>query len=133
MKKFGLLMTALLFAVVLVNAQPGQGGQGGQRMSAEDRAKRQVEQLTTTLGLNKDQATKVEAVILKYSKQQSELFQSMGQGGDRDAMRTKMTAMRESQTKEIKAVLTKDQADKYDKYLQEQQSRRGQGGPRPNN
>jgi|WetSurMetagenome_2_1015567.scaffolds.fasta_scaffold140873_3 periplasmic protein CpxP/Spy len=129
MKKIGLLLTAFLLAVVLVKAQPGQG----QQMSPEDRAKRQTEQLTTTLGLDKTQATKVEAIYLKYGKQQSELFQSMGQGGDREAMRTKMTEMRDSQNKEIKALLTKDQVEKYDKYLADQAARRGQGGPRPNN
>jgi hypothetical protein len=72
--------------------------------------------------------------MLKYGKQQSELRQSMGQDGDREAMMTKMTAIREGQTKEIKALLNKDQVVKYDKYLEEQQARRGQfGGPRPNN
>jgi protein CpxP len=131
MKRIGLMMAAIILAVIFVNAQPGQGGQ---MRSPEERAKSQAEQLTTTLGLSKEQATKVEAVMLKYGKQQSELRQSMGQDGDREAMMTKMTAIREGQTKEIKALLNKDQVVKYDKYLEEQQARRGQfGGPRPNN
>lgn len=128
MKKISLLLTALFFAVLFVNAQPG-----GQQSTPEERAKRQVEQLTTALSLNKDQAAKVEAISLKYGKQQGELFQSMGQGGDREAMREKMTAIREAQTKEIKAILTPEQSAKYDKYLEEQRSRmrQGGGGPRP--
>jgi periplasmic protein CpxP/Spy len=128
MKKIGLLLTALLLTVVFVNAQPG-----GQQSTPEERAKRQTEQLTTALSLDKAQVTKVEAINLKYAKQQSELFQSMGAGGDREAMRTKMTAMRAEQTKEIKALLTKEQIEKYDKYLAEQQARRAQGGRGPNN
>jgi N-methylhydantoinase B/oxoprolinase/acetone carboxylase alpha subunit len=123
MKKIGLLLTAILFAVMFVNAQPGGG-----MMDPAERAKRTVEQLKTTLSLNADQVTKVEAVVKKYGEKQSQMFQEMGQGGDRDAMREKMTKMREDQTKEIKTLLTPDQVKKYDTYLKEQEARRAQGG-----
>lgn len=123
MKKIGLLLTAMLFAVMFVSAQPGGG------MDPAERAKRQVEQLKTTLSLNADQVTKVEAIVKKYGEQQSKMFQEMMDGGgDREAMRGKMTKMREDQTKEIKAVLTADQSKKYDEYLKEQDARRQQGG-----
>ncbi|NQU86499.1 MAG: hypothetical protein HQ541_12130 [Mariniphaga sp.] len=117
MKKIGLLLTALLLTVVFAQAQQ-RGG------DPAERAKRQVEELKTTLDLSDDQATKIEAIILDYGKKTSELRQSMGADGDRSAMREKMGVIREEQTKQIKALLNEDQVKKYDTYLEEQAERR---------
>ena len=127
MKKVGLVLITLLLTVVFVNAQPGN-------FDPAARLKRQLDQLTQTCSLTKDQVPKVETILKKYSDQRSKMFQDMQNGGDRSAMRDKMTKMQDDQSKEIKAILTADQAKKYDAYLKEQQERRqqrmnGGGGP----
>jgi periplasmic protein CpxP/Spy len=120
MKKFGLLLSVLLMTVVFVKAQPDPA----------EMVKRQVDQLTEACSLTKDQVPKVEVIVKKYSEKMMAMFQEMGGGGDRDAMREKMTKNREEQSKEIKAILTADQAKKYDKFLAEQMERmRQMGGP----
>ncbi|MBN1821180.1 MAG: hypothetical protein JXR31_01165 [Prolixibacteraceae bacterium] len=126
MKKIGLLLAALLVAVIFVNAQP-PGGQGG-NFDPEQMIKRQVDQIVEACGLSKEQTQKVEAIVRKGNEKRMEMFQDMGGGGDREAMREKMNKMRDEQTKEIKAVLTEEQAKKYDKFLEEQEQRRRERG-----
>lgn len=120
MRKIGLLLIALLVTVVFVKAQPGN-------FDPEAMVKRQLDGIVEACGLDKEQAKKVEAIIRKGNEKRMEMFQDMG-GGDREAMRAKMTEFQENQTKEIKAVLTADQSKKYDKYLEEQAERRRERG-----
>ena len=130
MKKLGLVLITFLLTVVFVNAQPGN-------FDPQAMIKRQVDQLTETCSLTKDQVPKVEAIVKKYSDQRTKMFQDMqngGGGGDFSAMREKMTKMQDDQAKEIKAILTADQAKKYDAWLKERQERmqqrmNGGGGP----
>lgn len=124
MKKPVLIIAILFIAVVFANAQPGN-------FDPVERAKSQTEELKQALGLTTDQATKVEAILLNYGKKTSELRQSMGPDGDREAMREKRNALREEQTKEIKAVLNSGQVEKYDAYLKEQAERRSNRGGGP--
>jgi protein CpxP len=126
MKKTGLVLLALLaFTVVTVAQNRGSGN-----FDPKEMAKRQTEQLTEELDLNKDQQKKVLELNEKYSEKMSAMFQDMRSGGgDREAMREKMGKMREEQNKEMKKLLTEDQYKKYEKYLEERRSRRGQGGP----
>jgi hypothetical protein len=49
-----------------------------------------------------------------------------------DAMRAAMTEIREKQNKEIIALLTKEQAAKYDEILKQQQQRMMNRPPRNN-
>ena len=122
MKKIGLLLTTLLLTVVFVNAQPGN-------FDPEEMIKRQLDGIVEACDLSKDQAGNVEAIIRKTNEKRMAMFQDMGGGGDREAMREKMTQMREEETKEIKAVLNEEQVKKYDKYLEEQaERRRNRGG-----
>jgi periplasmic protein CpxP/Spy len=126
MKKTGLVLLALLaFTVVTVAQNRGSGN-----FDPKEMAKRQTEQLTEELDLNKDQQKKVLELNEKYSEKMSAMFQDMRSGGgDREAMREKMGKMREEQNKEMKKLLTEDQYKKYEKYLEERRSSRGQGGP----
>jgi len=48
-------------------------------------------------------------------------------GGGMDGMREKMQALRDDESKKMKAILTDAQWTKYEKYLEEQRARRGQG------
>jgi periplasmic protein CpxP/Spy len=126
MKKTGLVLLALLAFTVVTFAQ----NRGSGNFDPKEMAKRQTEQLTEELDLNKDQQKKVLELNEKYSEKMSAMFQDMRSGGgDREAMREKMGKMREEQNKEMKKILTEDQYKKYEKYLEERRSRRGQGRP----
>lgn len=128
----------MFFAVAVMAlsayAQP-QGGFG--QMDPEERIKNQIERMKTDLTLNEDQVKKVEVVIRKYSKKQSEMFEEMrngGGGGDFTQMREKMQTMREEQTKELKPIFTAEQLKKYEELEKEREEQRrqrmgGGGGP----
>ncbi len=133
MKKFGILFIVML-AVSTMSMAQGFGG-GGQQMSPEDRAKQQTAQIKEAVGLNADQEKKVYDLNLESGKQMAKMREDMqGGGGDFEAMRTKMTSMREEQDKKMKAILTADQWTKYQKWQEENRARRGGpgGGGRPN-
>ncbi len=125
MKKLGfLVLFAILFATV---------GMAQNRMSdfdPKEMAKRQTDELTKALSLNKDQEKKVLDLNLKAAEKMSALRdEAMNGGGDRDAMREKMMNSREEQNKEMKKILTEAQYKKYEKYLEERRGgMRGQGG-----
>lgn len=124
MKKIGLLLLAVIFGVSVSKAQPGDG----QRMSPEDRAKRQTEEIKEAVGLNKDQEKKVYDLNLEFGKKMRQEMQANA-GGGFEGMREKMQKMREEQDKKMKEILTADQWAKYQKYQEERRARRGQGGP----
>ncbi len=127
MRKLGLLLTMLVLGATISMAQ----NRGGQRnFDPEDMAKRQTEELTKALDLDKAQAKKVHDVVLKTGKEMAAMRSEMQGGGDREAMRAKMTEMRKKQNEEMKKVLSEDQFVKYEKYLEERRKERGQGGQR---
>lgn len=125
MKKLSLvLLTLVAFTVVTVAQNRSQ-----RDFDPKERAKRQTEELTKELDLNKDQQKKVLEMNEKYSEKMSAMFEDMRSGGgDREAMREKMGKLRDEQNKEMKKILTEDQYKKYEKYLEERRSRRGSGG-----
>ncbi|WP_167608106.1 DUF4890 domain-containing protein [Maribellus sediminis] len=126
MKKAALMLIAVFALSFATMAQ----NQGPRNFDPKEMAKRQTEELTEQLDLNKDQQKKVLELNEKYGNKMSEMRDDMRNGGgDREAMREKMTKMREEQNKEMKKILTEDQYKKYEKYLEERRSRRGQGGP----
>jgi periplasmic protein CpxP/Spy len=125
MKKIGFLMIALLLGVMV------SFGQNWQSATPEEMAKRQTEQIKEKCGLDKAQEKKVYDLSLESSKQMAKLRSEMqGGGGPNDAMREKMTKMREEQNKEMKKILTADQYVKYEKYLEERRAQRQGGGNR---
>ncbi|WP_340112315.1 DUF4890 domain-containing protein [Maribellus mangrovi] len=125
MKKLGLVLLALFAFTVVTVAQ----NRGQRDFDPKERAKRQTEELTKELDLNKDQQKKVLELNEKYSEKMSAMFEDMRSGGgDREAMREKMGKLRDEQNKEMKKILTEDQYKKYEKYLEERRSRRGPGG-----
>ena len=126
MKKVALALIAVFALSIASMAQD----RGSRNFDPKERAKRQTEELTEQLGLNKDQQKKVGELNEKYSEKMTAMFEDMrGGGGDREAMREKMTKLRDEQNKEMKKILTDDQYKKYEKYLEERRSRRGSGGP----
>lgn len=125
MKKLGLLLLAVLvFTVVSVGQDRGQ-----RNFDPKEMAKRQTEELTKALNLNKDQQKKVLTLNNEMADKMSAVREDMRNGGDREAMREKFRKVREEQNKEMKKILTEAQYEKYEKYLEEQRAKRGQGRP----
>lgn len=122
MRKIGFLLIALLFGTMVSYSQNWQNS------TPEEMAKRQTDQIKEKCGLDKDQEKKVYDLNLKSGKEMAKMREQMQGGGDRDAMREKMTKMRDEQNKEMKKILTAEQYVKYEKYLEERRAARQQGG-----
>jgi Spy/CpxP family protein refolding chaperone len=118
----------------LKNRQNGQGGRmggfGGQNMDPAEMLKMQTQRLVEQYKLNKDQEAKVTAINKKYSQNQTD-FSRMRDASDeeRTKMRDAMQKVQAEKNKEIRAVLTADQAKLFDENQkkQEEQRRNGQG------
>jgi periplasmic protein CpxP/Spy len=96
----------------LTQAQP-------QRMSVEDR----IKILKDSLKLSSEQSIEITKIL---EDQREEMTTSMNDNkGDRKAMRTVMQELMKKTNDQIKAVLTEDQAKKYDKMLQGRRARLG--------
>ena len=112
--------------------RPG-GGPGGnrQQMNPEERLKMQTQRLVEQYKLNKDQEAKVTAINKKYSQNQTVDFSKMRDASDaeRAKMMESMQKVQADRNKEIRAVLTADQAKLFDENQkkQEEQRRNGQG------
>ena len=83
-----------------------------------------VERLSTELKLNDDQKTKITALFEKQAKEGRELRDL-----SRDERRDKIRTVRQEQMKELKAILTTEQFEKW-QQLREQNRGRRQGGNR---
>jgi Spy/CpxP family protein refolding chaperone len=91
------------------------------------RLQREIESLTTELGLSKDQVAKVTPIVTEAQKAQSEAFAKMREGGgnvDRDKMREERTKMMAETDKKIKAVITPEQGVKLDAFRKKQAEER---------
>jgi Spy/CpxP family protein refolding chaperone len=141
-KVFIVLFLLLSVAAASVAQERGEGqrpqsGQRPPRMNPDEMVKRQTEMMVKELGLNKDQEAKVAAINKKYQEKTSGMWGQMRDADQskRDEMRQKMQAIQQEKAKEIKALLTAEQAKKYDemeKRRQEMmQNRRGPEGNGP--
>jgi Spy/CpxP family protein refolding chaperone len=121
MKKLLLIVFVAVLTVGSSCAQPG-----GQRDPAA-RLQRELDGLTTELGLTKEQVAKVTPIVTEAQKKQSEAFAKMREGGgdmDRDKMMAEMTKSRAETDKALKAVLTAEQGVKLDAYRKKQAEER---------
>lgn len=119
MKKLVLIAFIAFFALGSSFAQPGGGDPAA-------RLQRELDGLTTELGLTKDQLAKVTPIVTEAQKKQSEAFAKMREAGnmDRDKMREERTKMQAETDKQIKAVLTPEQGVKLDAYRKKQAEER---------
>ena len=125
MKKIGFLLIALIMGTLIGTAQNWQNS------TPEEMAKRQTDQIKEKCGLDKDQEKKVYDLNLTSGKEMAKMRSEMqGGGGPSDAMREKMSKMRDDQNKEMKKILSADQYVKYEKYLEERRAARQGGGNR---
>lgn len=114
------ILTLVVFAGLLQMAF-AQGMGQGMRMSPKERA----EALAKQLSLDDAQTKEVVAIFEKYQKIMTAKREELQ--GDREGMRAAMLEIREKQNKEILALLTEDQAKKYEEILKTQM----QGRQRP--
>ncbi len=119
-----LVVAAMVFVAGLLQVAFSQGQ--GMRMSPAQRA----DALGKQLGLDSTTVVKLTAIMEKYQKQMMDKREELQ--GDMDGMRAAMTEIRDNQTKDIKALLTEDQAKKYDDILKQQQQRMQNRPPRNN-
>ena len=118
MKKLLLVVFVVIMAMGLGFAQPGGGDPAA-------RLQRELDGLTTELGLSKDQVAKVTPIVTEAQKKQSEAFAKMREGGmDRDKMFEERTKMMAETDKALKAVLTPAQGVKLDAYRKKQAEER---------
>lgn len=135
LKVAGFVLLSILFSMNISAQGPGGPGRG-QQMTEED-IEKNVEQTAKSLGLNKDQHKKILAIDMDfYNKMQIERqkMRNMERTEEnRDAMRTKMTEMRDDRNKQYKEVLTPDQYNEFiviqDKRRDEMRQQRQQGNP----
>lgn len=135
LKVAGFVLLSILFSINISAQGPGGPGRG-QQMTEED-IEKNVEQTAKSLGLNKDQHKKILAIDMDfYNKMQIERqkMRNMERTEEnRDAMRTKMTEMRDDRNKQYKEVLTPDQYNEFiviqDKRRDEMRQQRQQGNP----
>lgn len=145
MKRIGILLVAFLLVAGISNAQERGGGdrpsksapQGGPRgdrpqMNPEEMLKRQTQRLVEELKLNKDQEAKVMAINKKYNEKRPFDFAKMRDASDeeRAKMREEMTKIQADKNKEIRAILTPEQAKTFDENQKKREEmRRNGGGP----
>lgn len=135
LKFVGLVILSLLFSMNISAQGPGGPGRG-QAMTEED-IKENAEKTAKTLELNDDQSKKILAIDMDfYNKMQIERQKMMNMERteeNRDAMRSKMTKMRDDRNKQYQEVLTDDQYKKFveiqDQRRSEMQKQRQEGNP----
>jgi Spy/CpxP family protein refolding chaperone len=119
------LSVAILVSLFTLNIS-AQGPGRGQQMTEED-IKERSENTAKTLGLDKDQHKKIEAVDMDfYNKMQIERQKMRNAGGpppDREAMREKMRKMMDERNAQYEEILTPDQ---YKKFIEIQEQRRNE-------
>jgi Spy/CpxP family protein refolding chaperone len=141
MKKLGLMLVVLLLISGITYAQERGGGdrpsktapQGARgdrpRMNPEEMLKRQTQRLVEELKLNKDQETKVQAINKKYMEKQPFDFAKMRDASDdeRAKMREQMMKVQVEKNKEIRAILTAEQAKIFDENQKKREEMRKNG------
>jgi len=118
MKKLVLVVFVALFAIGSSFAQPG--GDPAARLQ------RELDGLTTELGLSKDQVEKVTPIVTEAQKKQTEAFAKMRDSGnvDRAKMTEERTKMQAETDKLLKAVFTPEQGVKLDAFRKKQAEER---------
>jgi hypothetical protein len=127
MKSFAhrlLVLAAMVFVAGLLQVAFAQPQGQGMRMSPKQRA----DTLGKQLGLDSVTVGKVAAIMEKSQKEMMDKRNELQ--GDRDGMRAAMMEIREKQNKDITALLTKEQAKKYEEILMQQQQRMQNRPPR---
>ena len=136
--KFRLLGLAFLLSVFSLNiSAQGPGGGGRRFQMTEEDIKERVATTAETLKLNEEQQKKILAVEMDFNNKMQIEFQKMGNAGgppaDREAMREKMTKMRDERNAKYEEVLSPDQykqfIDMQEQRMREMREQRQQSDP----
>jgi len=95
----------------------------GRRLTVEQR----VDRMATELKLTDDQKAKVTALLETEAKKRQELRADSSLS--REDRRQKTRALTQEQTKQLKAILTPDQFEKWQKIRPQRRSRQPETGP----
>lgn len=126
MKKLAITLVCLFLLIgSVVNAQ-----QRVQR-TPEERAKMQTEAMQKGLALTDAQAKQVLDINLLVARKMDSVRTAAA--GDRDAMMAAMKPLNDLREAKLKAVLTKEQAEKYEANKAEYSGRRPRPEGQPNN
>ena len=129
----------MLFVGLAAQAQRGQGGQRGQRLSPEESSKKQAETFQEELGLSDDQYKKTYDVLLASAKANAEKMQEMRSGGsfDREAFQKMILEAQTDKDKKLKEIFSATQWAGYEKWKKANPprgaGRGGRGGGRGGN
>ncbi len=135
---FNILGLALLLSVFTLNiSAQGPGGGGRRFQMTEEDIKERVATTSETLKLNEEQQKKILAVEMDFNNKMQIEFQKMGNAGgppaDREAMREKMTKMRDERNAKYEEVLSPDQykqfIDMQEQRMREMREQRQQSNP----
>lgn len=117
---------------VTAEAQGGGmgGGMGGGRGNAQEMQQRQREMMFKDITLTEAQTKAVDSIQAATREKQREMMQAaMGGGGDRQAMMAHVQEMRTAERTAIRALLTKEQAEQFDKNVAAMPAMGGRGRP----
>ncbi len=128
MKK--LLFTLGLFSLLAVSVMAQK--RGGERQTAEQRAERATEKMAEELGLSDEQKAEILELNLQFAQEREEERKASREA--REEMRKSREEMREkmqAQDEKIKAVLTEEQAAKWEEIKKERRESGERRSPRP--
>lgn len=125
-RKLFLVSSFIWMMVFTACAQSPQGGRPN--FTPEDMAKRQTEMIKQAAGLDDAATAKVDAINLKYAKEQATLREKTP---DREARREPQKVLNDKRDAELKTVLSADQFAKVQAAQEAARAnRQGGGGPR---
>jgi hypothetical protein len=141
MKTIERFMSVIALVMIMASLSAQQGpppgappqGQGQfQRMTPEETAKTQTDWMKTDLKLDEATQKKVYDVNLKYAKLLVQERDKMMAGGDREAMRAKMTEINGEKDKELKVILGDKNFELFKtKEAERREAMRNQNPPPP--
>lgn len=120
------MLSLVLFVLSVISVYAQGQGQGGQRMTPEERMAATIKTLTEKLTLTADQVKKVTDLYKKNNEEMAKVREEMQAGGDRQAMMDAMTKSRTELNKKIEALLDAKQKEAFTKYNKEQEELRAQ-------
>ncbi len=114
-------MKKLMIITVLAGMTMAAQAQDKAQRTPEERAKMRTERLTKELELTPEQATKVQAINVKYADKVDEARKE--READRAEVRKEAKTMHDAHDAEMKAVLTADQYAKWTARKEEMKAR----------
>ncbi len=122
---FAVCTSACALPLLAQDAPPSPPqGQGGPGRGGPEQQQRQLDRMTSQLGLTPDQVTQVK--LIQADSQTKRMAMRDDTSMSQDEKRAKMMAMRQDEQSKMRGILTDDQKTKYDAMLKQMQE--GHGG-----